>query len=31
MPEWTRAGKPDEYGDGRLFFESVVRYVEKKF
>ncbi|MCW3978240.1 MAG: phosphoribosylformylglycinamidine synthase I [Candidatus Bathyarchaeota archaeon] len=31
MPEWTRAGKPDEYGDGKLFFESIVRYVEKKF
>jgi len=31
MPEWTRAGRPDEYGDGRLFFESIVRYVEKKF
>ncbi len=31
MPEWTRAGKPDEYGDGKLFFESIVRYVQKTF
>jgi phosphoribosylformylglycinamidine synthase len=31
MPEWTKEGKPEEYGDGRLFFESVVMHVEAKF
>jgi phosphoribosylformylglycinamidine (FGAM) synthase-like amidotransferase family enzyme len=31
MPEWTKKGCPDEYGDGRIFFESIVRYVEAKF
>jgi phosphoribosylformylglycinamidine synthase I len=31
MPEWTKNGRPEEYGDGRLFFESVVRFVEAKF
>jgi phosphoribosylformylglycinamidine synthase I len=31
MPEWTKKGSPNEYGDGKPFFESIVRYVEKKF
>jgi phosphoribosylformylglycinamidine synthase len=31
MIDWTRTGAPEEYGDGRLFFESIVRHVEKKF
>jgi len=31
MPEWTKKGKPDEYGDGRVFFDSIVRYVEARF
>ena len=31
MPEWTKAGKPEEYGDGRLFFESIIRFVEANF
>ena len=30
MPEWTRDGKPSEYGDGYYFFKSIVDYVEKK-
>jgi hypothetical protein len=31
MPEWTRRGRPEKYGDGRIFFESIVKYVEAKF
>ncbi|UCH57730.1 MAG: phosphoribosylformylglycinamidine synthase I [Candidatus Bathyarchaeota archaeon] len=31
MPQWSREEQPSEYGDGRYFFESVVRYVERKF
>lgn len=31
LPDWTRIGKPPKYGDGRLIFESIVRYVMKKF
>ncbi len=32
-PDWTRdtKHKPDEAGDGRAVFESVLAYVEKKF
>jgi phosphoribosylformylglycinamidine synthase I len=30
-PDWTRGKESPEYGDGRLVFESVVKYVEKKF
>jgi len=30
-PNWTRREAPNIYGDGRLVFESVVRYVERKF
>lgn len=29
-PDWTRKGL-NEYGDGRDIFESVVRYIERKF
>lgn len=29
-PDWTR-GRESMYGDGRDIFESVVRYIEKKF
>ena len=31
LPDWTRDGKPTEYGDGKLIFESIVEYVTKKF
>ena len=31
MIDWTRTGAPEEYGDGKLFFESIVRHVERKF
>jgi len=31
MIDWTRSGEPEEYGDGRLFFESIVEHVERKF
>jgi len=31
MPEWTKHGRPEKYGDGRIFFESIVKYVEAKF
>ena len=32
-PDWTRDAKhrPDDAGDGRAVFESVLAYVEKKF
>ena len=30
-PNWTSREAPIMYGDGRLVFESVVRYVERKF
>ena len=31
MPEWTKKREPEKYGDGRLFFESIIKHVEKKF
>ena len=31
MPEWTKKGLPEKYGDGYPFFDSIVKYVEKKF
>lgn len=31
LPDWTRMGRPPKYGDGRLIFESIVKYVMKKF
>ncbi len=30
MPEWTRTGLR-RYGDGRPFYESIVRYTETRF
>jgi phosphoribosylformylglycinamidine synthase subunit PurQ / glutaminase len=30
MPEWTRT-KMNRYGDGRAFYESIIRYTEKRF
>jgi len=30
MPEWTRTGMR-RYGDGCAFYESIVRYTERKF
>jgi len=29
-PDWTRQGNMSEYGDGKLIFESLVTYLEKK-
>lgn len=31
MPEWTKEQTVDGYGDGKIFFESIVRFVEKTF
>ncbi|MFP3950991.1 MAG: phosphoribosylformylglycinamidine synthase I [Candidatus Bathyarchaeia archaeon] len=31
MPEWTRRVTPKEYGDGRIFFDSIVKYIRRKF
>jgi phosphoribosylformylglycinamidine synthase len=31
QPDWTRNGKPTEYGDGKIIFESIVEYVTKNF
>ena len=31
MPEWTKKGTPETYGDGYPFFKSIIEYVEKKF
>ncbi len=31
LPDWTRAGKPPGYGDGKLVFESMIEYVTRKF
>ena len=30
LPDWTRRETISEYGDGRLIFESMVEYLEKK-
>ena len=30
MPEWTRTGL-ETYGDGRVFFESIIDYVVARF
>ena len=30
-PDWTQMGQTPRYGDGRLVFDSVVMYVEKRF
>lgn len=31
IPEWTRLGRPQTYGNGHVFFQSIVNYVRKKF
>ena len=31
LPDWTRMGRPPEYGDGRLILEGIVEYVERRF
>ena len=31
LPDWTREKSLTEYGDGKLIFESMVRYLTKKF
>ena len=31
MPEWTKQRKPPAYGEGHLFFRSIVEYVERRF
>jgi len=31
LPDWTRMSKPPKYGDGKIIFESIVKYVMKKF
>jgi len=30
LPDWTKTGTPEKYGDGRLIFESMVEYLLKK-
>jgi phosphoribosylformylglycinamidine synthase len=30
QPEWTRKNRTPKYGDGKLIFESIVEYLEKK-
>lgn len=30
QPDWTRKEKMPKYGDGKLIFESIVEYLEKK-
>jgi len=31
LPDWTSRGCVQEYGDGRLILESIVKYVEESF
>jgi len=31
MPEWTKNKTPNKYGDGRVFFESIINYIQRKF
>jgi phosphoribosylformylglycinamidine synthase len=31
LPDWTRTGKPPEFGNGRLIFESIVEYIAQKY
>ncbi|MFQ6095073.1 MAG: phosphoribosylformylglycinamidine synthase subunit PurQ, partial [Candidatus Bathyarchaeia archaeon] len=31
LPDWTRTGMSEAYGDGRLIFESMVNYLLRKF
>jgi len=30
QPDWTRQGKMSEFGDGKLIFEGLISYLEKK-
>jgi phosphoribosylformylglycinamidine (FGAM) synthase-like amidotransferase family enzyme len=30
QPDWTRRRRMSEYGDGKLIFESMVNYLERK-
>jgi phosphoribosylformylglycinamidine synthase I len=30
LPDWTRTGKPMQFGDGKLIFESVVEHIANK-
>ncbi|MCD6469651.1 phosphoribosylformylglycinamidine synthase subunit PurQ [Candidatus Bathyarchaeota archaeon] len=30
LPDWTRIGRPLKYGDGKLIFESVIKYITKR-
>jgi phosphoribosylformylglycinamidine synthase len=30
QPDWTRQGKMSEFGDGKLIFESLISYLERK-
>jgi len=30
QPDWTRQSRMSEYGDGKLIFDSLVSYLEKK-
>jgi phosphoribosylformylglycinamidine synthase len=30
QPDWTRRRQTSEYGDGKLIFESLISYLEKK-
>jgi len=31
LPDWTLTGKTSEYADGKLVFESAVKYIVKRF
>jgi len=31
QPDWTRREKLNEYGDGKLIFQSVIGYLNRKF
>ena len=31
LPNWTKSGKPFEYGDGRLIFQSMIEYIKNRF
>jgi phosphoribosylformylglycinamidine synthase I len=30
LPDWTRLENPSKYGDGRLIFESMIKYLVEK-
>ena len=31
QPDWTRQGRMPQYSDGKLIFESLIKYLTKKF